>query len=118
MSVQRFSMEAPTGVIAVMAPYKYGNYVRYADHARIVAEMAAKHLLIERQWQEDEEAVLRTAFRDGVEQGKADAEQAHAAALAAVAAADAGGAMPGAGAGPAAAAATAAADGAPRGGTE
>lgn len=69
MSVQRFSMEAPTGVIAVMAPYKYGNYVRYADHVHIVAEAVA----------EVTDALI--ASKRGA---LAEMEQAHAAALAAV----------------------------------
>lgn len=72
MSVQRWDMSP-----AFMDAITDGEYVTYADHARIVAEEVDKA--------RRENAYLpsvKAAFDRGYEQGKADMEQAHAAALA------------------------------------
>lgn len=89
MSVQRWDIErgAPAWVASK------GEFVKHADHARIVAEAGAAVFAFHPEWTVtgmcDSDCLacrrlteLITEREKGYEEGKADAEQAHAAALA------------------------------------
>ena len=92
MSVQRWSPATyVSGPVKLMGKDSHGDYVTYADHARIVAEAGAAVFAFHPEWTVtgmcDSDCLacrrlteLITEREKGYEEGKADAEQEHAAA--------------------------------------